>query len=150
MLKNKIDKAFSILERLNQENEEEKEKEEKEKEERKKINKNNNDTNDTIIDSNNQLNEHNYLNNNFQQLQENDKVNEAKLNEIVSSPQFYMQLISFLLFIKQKYPSELKALKYLLTSYEPMEERVVLTYMFFCFGIHIYIASQSIQPIKYK
>ena len=58
--------------------------------------------------------------------------------------------MSFLLFIKQKYPHELKSLKYFLTSYEPIENRVMLAYLYFCFAIHIYLVSQSIPSIKNK
>ena len=134
MLKKKVDKAFSILEKINQYNEKEKNKQEKEK-----INKKDNkkDTKKDIkLSDNNQLNK--------------NQINDTKLQEIISNPKFYIQLMSFLLFIKQKYPYELKALKYFLTSYEPIEERVMLAYLYFWFGIHMYLVSQSIPSIKYK
>jgi hypothetical protein len=141
MLKKKVDKAFSILERINQENEEDKDKLEKEK-----INKTNYKKNckkDNTLTLNNQLNE-------SYQLKTNNQINDDKLQKIISNPEFYIQLMSFLLFIKHKYPYELKALKYFLTSYEPIEERVMLAYLYFWFAIHMYLVSQSIPSIKYK
>ena len=139
MLKKKVDKAFSILERINQDNEKEQKKQEKEALHQKKINKTDTKKN-TIKDI--KLSENNQLNKN--------QINDTKLQEIINKPEFYIQLMSFLLFIKQKYPHELKALKYFLTSYEPIEERVMLAYLYFWFGIHMYLISQSIPFIKYK
>ena len=139
MLKKKVDKAFSILEKINQDNEKEQKKQEKEALHQKKINKTDTKKN-TIKDI--KLSENNQLNKN--------QINDTKLQEIISKPEFYIQLMSFLLFIKQKYPYELKALKYFLTSYEPIEERVMLAYLYFWFGIHMYLISQSIPSIKYK
>ena len=139
MLKKKVDKAFSILERINQDNEKEQKKQEKEVLHQKKINKTDtikNTIKDIKLSDNNQLNK--------------NQINDTKLQEIISKPEFYIQLMSFLLFIKQKYPYELKALKYFLTSYEPIEERVMLAYLYFWFGIHMYLISQSIPFIKYK
>ena len=139
MLKKKVDKAFSILEKINQDNEKEQKKLEKEALYQKKINKTDNIKNtikDIKLSDNNQLNK--------------NQINDTKLQEIISKPEFYIQLMSFLLFIKQKYPYELKALKYFLTSYEPIEERVMLAYLYFWFGIHMYLISQSIPSIKYK
>lgn len=141
MLKKKVDKAFSILEKINKDNEKERNKQEKEKINQ-KDNKKDTKKNNKLID-NNQLNE-NY------QLKINNQINDTKLQEIISNPEFYIQLMSFLLFIKQKYPYELKALKYFLTSYEPIEERVMLAYLYFWFAIHMYLVSQSIPSIKYK
>ena len=139
MLKKKVDKAFSILEKINQDNEKEQKKQEKEVLHQKKINKTDtikNTIKDIKLSDNNQLNK--------------NQINDTKLQEIISKPEFYIQLMSFLLFIKQKYPYELKALKYFLTSYEPIEERVMLAYLYFWFGIHMYLISQSIPFIKYK
>ena len=147
MLKKKVDKAFSILERINQDNEEEKNKIDKEKrnqkDNKKDVKKDNKKDNKLIDNNKNQLNE-NY------QLKTNNQINDEKLQEIIINPQFYIQLMSFLLFIKHKYPYELKALKYFLTSYEPIEERVMLAYLYFWFAIHMYLVSQSIPSIKYK
>ena len=139
MLKKKVDKAFSILERINQDNEKEQKKQEKEALHQKKINKTDtikNTIKDIKLSDNNQLNK--------------NQINNTKLQEIISKPEFYIQLMSFLLFIKQKYPHELKSLKYFLTSYEPIENRVMLAYLYFCFAIHIYLVSQSIPSIKNK
>jgi len=139
MLKKKVDKAFSILEKINQDNEKEQKKQEKEALHQKKINKTDtikNTIKDIKLSDNNQLNK--------------NQINDTKLQEIISKPEFYIQLMSFLLFIKQKYPYELKALKYFLTSYEPIEERIMLAYLYFWFGIHMYLISQSIPSIKYK
>ena len=114
MLKKKVDKAFSILERINQDNEKEQKKQEKEALHQKKINKTDtikNTIKDIKLSDNNQLNK--------------NQINNTKLQEIISKPEFYIQLMSFLLFIKQKYPHELKSLKYFLTSYEPIENRVM-------------------------
>lgn len=151
MLKKKVDKAFSILEKINQDNEKERNKQEKETIHKKK-NNNTNTTKDTIKDNklinNNQSKTNNQINNS--QLKINNQINDTKLQEIISNPEFYIQLMSFLLFIKQKYPYELKALKYFLTSYEPIEERVMLAYLYFWFAIHMYLISQSIPSIKYK
>ena len=127
MLKKKVDKAFSILERINQDNE---------KEKNNKTDTKKNTIKDIKLSENNQLNK--------------NQINDTKLQEIINKPEFYIQLMSFLLFIKQKYPHELKALKYFLTSYEPIEERVMLAYLYFWFGIHMYLISQSIPSIKYK
>lgn len=140
MLKKNINKAFSILERLNIEEEERKSQQKEIEHEntlKKKEIKNNKEKNNQQLNDNYQLKTHNQINN-------------EKLQEIIENPQFYIQLMTFLLFIKQKYPYELKALKYFLTSYEPIEERVMLAYLYFWFGIHMYLVSQSIPSIKYK
>ena len=140
MLKKNINKAFSILERLNLE-EEERKSQQKEIEHKKTLKKK--EIKHNKEKSNQQLN------NNYK-LKTNNQINNEKLQELINKPEFYIQLMSFLLFIKQKYPYELKALKYFLTSYEPIEERVMLAYLYFWFGIHMYLISQSIPSIKYK
>ena len=124
MLKNKVNKAFSILERINQEKEEEEEK--------------------------NQNLEQDKLEQQQTQLYSNRSNHDEQLKNIITNPQFYLKLVSFLLFIKQQYPNELTSLKYFLMNHEPFEERIVIAYLFLCFGIHIYIVSQSITPIKDK
>ena len=131
MLKNKVNKAFSILERINQEKEEE--------EEGKNQNLEQNKLKQDKLEQQQQA-----------QLYSNRSNHDEQLKNIITNPQFYLKLVSFLLFIKQQYPNELTSLKYFLMNHEPFEERIVIAYLFLCFGIHIYIVSQSITPIKDK
>ena len=77
MLKTKVDKAFSILERINQDNEKEKNKQEKAMINQKNTKK---DTKkDNKLTNNNQLNK--------------NQINDTKLQEIISNPEFYIQLM---------------------------------------------------------
>tara|TARA_B100000902_G_scaffold356783_2_gene370725 strand:+ start:10728 stop:11126 length:399 start_codon:yes stop_codon:yes gene_type:complete len=130
MLRNKVNKAFSILERINQEKEEEEEKNQNLEQDKLKQDKLEQQQQDQLYS--NRLN------------------HDEQLKNIITNPQFYLKLVSFLLFIKQQYPNELTSLKYFLMNHEPFEERIVIAYLFLCFGIHIYIVSQSITPIKDK
>tara|TARA_B100000927_G_C16105265_1_gene324879 strand:- start:148 stop:531 length:384 start_codon:yes stop_codon:yes gene_type:complete len=124
MFSKKMNKALSILERLNNERDKEikKEKLEREEQEKLKLEKNN--------------------------IQIRNENNKTQLDTIISNPQFYVQLVSFLLFIKKEYPNELKNLKHLLTSSENFENKIMLAYIFLCFGIQIYIISQNVIPLK--
>ena len=143
MLKNKVNKAFSILERINQEKEEEEKKNQKLKQDKLKQGK--------LEQQQDKLEQQqDKLEKQQAQLYSNRSNHDEQLKNIITNPQFYLKLVSFLLFIKQQYPNELTSLKYFLMNHEPFEERIVIAYLFLCFGIHIYIVSQSITPIKDK
>lgn len=162
MLKKELGKACSILERINKENHEEEYKNKKEDKIVKEIAQlffknytNANSTNNNLLHSNSpHTKENNKFNTYLINKHDNNKINTTKinafeLNNLINNPNLYIHLIINLFIIKQKYPYELKVLKYFLTSHKPIEERLILSFLYIWFAIHIYYMNQNIPSIKY-
>ena len=114
MLRNKVNKAFSILERINQEKEEEEKKNQNLEQDKLKQ--------DKLEQQQDKLEQQQAQLEQQAQLYSNRSNHDEQLKNILTNPQFYLKLVSFLLFIKQQYPNELTSLKYFLMNHEPFEE----------------------------